>query len=198
MKKLRIGLLLFLVVLATSSVKALGTVKVTPVPGQDDKLMVDVLEAPENTYQVEVKDNNGQVIFYDTEQAKSYDDKRIFNLSELNDGKYTFEVKMGHENDMRDLVIKSGDVEVMNNEDQISPYFKLDGKYLELTFPNIEDNNVRVLLYNNDSKDWVFQEKVRPEFDVQQALNLSKLKPGSYKAVLISGDGRYNYNFDLN
>ncbi|HPF52467.1 MAG TPA: hypothetical protein PK335_12870 [Draconibacterium sp.] len=197
MKKLRISLLLFLVVLATSNTKAMGTVKVNTVPGQEDKLMVDVLEAPATTFQVEVKDNNGEIIYYDAEETKSLDDRKIFNLSELNDGKYTFEVKMGHESDMKDLVIKNGDVQVVNQEDQISPYFKLDGKYLEFTFPNLNDKNVRVLLYSNNLQHWVFQERINPEFEVQQALNLSELKPGSYTAVLISGDGRYSYNFDL-
>jgi len=197
MKNLRIGLLLFLGVLATSTTKAMGTVNVYTVPGQDDKLMVDVLEAPETAFQVEVKDHNGEVIYYNTEQSKSYDDKRIFNLSELNDGKYTFEVKMGQDSDMKDLIIKDGDIQVVNQEDQISPYFKLDGKYLEFIFPNLNDNNVRVLLYSNNLKHWIFQERINPEFDVQQALNLEKLKPGSYTAVLISGDGRYSYDFNL-
>jgi len=198
MKNLKIGLLLFLGVLATSSTKAMGTVRINLVPGEQEKLMVDVLEAPGSLYQVELKDNKGDIVFYDTKESDSYDNKSVYNLSDLHNGKYTFEVKLGNENDMKDLVVNNKTVRIVNQEEQISPYFKRDGKYLEFSFPNLEDNNVRVLLYNNDSKHWIFQERISPEFDIQQALNLEKLRPGSYKAVLISGNGRYDYNFDLN
>lgn len=197
MKNLKIGLILFLGVLVSGKTNAMGTVRVNTVPGEQEKIMIDVLEAPQSSFVVEMKDNKGEIIYRDAEETSLSDCKNVYNLSDLNNGKYTLDVKLGNEEEIDNLVVKNGNVEITGQEEQVSPYFKLDGKFLEFTFPNATDQSARLLLYNNDSKHWVFQEELNPEFDIQQALNLSELKPGSYKALLISGEERYNYNFQL-
>ena len=170
MKHLRIGLMLFLI----------------------------VLEAPRSTYQVEVKDHNGDVIYSDVQESLSYNSNKLYNLSDLNNGRYTFEVKLGDENEINDLIVNNGTIQLTGEEEQITPTFKLDGKYLNLTFPNLAENNVRILIYDKTIDKWIFQEKLSPENDIQQALNLSQLHPGNYRAELISGVDSYNYDFDLN
>ena len=189
--------MLFLVVLVSGSVMAMGMLKVDVIPGKKEKALVDVLEAPNSQFAVKVKDGNGQIVYTDYEESPSYVCKKMYDFSDLKNGKYTFDVKLGDENESGRLVVNDGRVQINRLEDQISPDFKLDGKFLEFTFSNTTEKGTRLLLYDKDTNHWIFQERLIPEFDDQQALNLSELKSGSYKAVLISGDGRYDYNFVL-
>ncbi len=198
MKNLKIGLMLFLVVLASGSTMAKGTLKVEMVPGDDEKAMVNVLLAPDSKFEVSVIDSSGKVIYNVSDKTQSFDYRKIYDFSSLGNGKYTFEVKMGDETEIDDLLVKDGEVQIAGQEELLSPYFKLNGKFLEFTFPNTTEKEARLLLYNNDKDYWIFQETLRPEYDISQELNLAALKPGSYKAVLISGENSYDYRFHLN
>lgn len=197
MKNLKIGLMMFLVVLASGSTMAQGALKVEVVQGKDEKALVDVIMAPNSKFEVKVIDSNGNAVYNDSKETSTYDYRRAYDFSDLDNGKYTFEVKMGDETNVNDLVVNDGNVQIINNEEQISPYFKLKGKFLEFSFPNTTENEARFLLYNNGTQHWVFQESLSPEFNISQELNLSKLEPGSYKAELISGEDTFNYSFKL-
>ena len=189
--------MLFVGVLVSGSVMAMGMLKVDVIPGKKEKALVDVLEVPNSQFAIKVKDSKGQIIYTDYEESPSYVYKKMYDFSDLKNGNYTFEVKLGDENDSGRLAVNNGSVQITGTEDQISPDFKLDGKFLEFTFANTTEKGARLLLYDKDTSHWIFQERLIPEFEDQQALNLSELKSGRYKAVLISGDERYDYNFIL-
>lgn len=197
MKTLRMSLMLFLIVLVSSSKNANGNTKVSVVPGEQEKLIVDVVDVPNSTFKVKLTDSDGQLIYADAGELSAIDSRTAYNLSDLQNGKYTLEVQHGNETEFTDLVINNDKVKILDQEDQMPPTFALNGKYLDLTFPNVELNKARLLLYDNTNHVWVFQESLKQEYDIQQDLNLSALTPGSYKAVLISGDGVYDYNFEL-
>ena len=55
-------------------------------------LFLIVLEAPRSTYQVEINDHNGDIIYSDVQESPSYNSNKLYNLSDLNNGWYTFEV----------------------------------------------------------------------------------------------------------
>ena len=195
MKKLRISLMLFLGVMASGSLMGMGAIRVNIVPGASDRAQVDVLEAPNSQFTTELKDSDGNIIFADNKEVSSLDFEKSYDFSKLPNGKYTFEVKQGDEVDYDNLLINDGKVQILSQEDQVSPDFKLDGKYLDFTFPNTTKESSRLLLYDNGSKKWIFQETLDPKFDIQQSLNLAGLHTGNYKAVLISGDTSYDYDF---
>lgn len=197
MKTLRMSLMLFLIVLVSSSKNANGNTKVSVVPGEQEKLIVDVVDVPYSTFSVKLTDSDGQVIYSDVGESSSIDNRTAYNLSDLQDGKYTLEVQHGNQTEFTDLVINNDKVEILDQENQMSPTFSLDGKYLEFSFPNVALNNARLLLYDNINHEWIYQESLKQEYNIKQDLNLSALHPGSYKAVLISGDGVYDYNFEL-
>ncbi len=136
MKNLKIGLMLFLGVLASGSSMALETLRVDIIPGQRDKAQVDVLEAPDSKFKVELKNSNGKIIFADDKEPLSADYKKMYDFSKLANGKYTFEVKQGDETELKNLIVANGSVQIIGQEEQISPSFKLEGKFLDFTFPN--------------------------------------------------------------
>jgi len=197
MKNLKIGLMLFLGVLVSSTAMAMGTFRVYTVPMEKGRAIVNVLEAPDSQFEITVKDSNGKVVYTDREDASTYDYKEVYDFSDLDNGKYTFDVTLGNESESNKLLVDNGSIQIVNQEEQLSPYFKLDGNYLEFTFPNTTDESARLLLYDKSNDIWVYQESFNPAFDIQQTLNLQELSPGNYKAVVISGKDRYDYQFHL-
>lgn len=197
MKKLRISLMLLLVVLVSGSTMAMGKLKVEVVTGEKNKALVDVLVAPESRFSVDVKDKNGEIVYTDREEALSYNSKKVYDFSNLENGTYTFEVHLGNETDVSRMIVDNDKIKIIRQNELLAPEFSLNGRFLKISFPNSTQENVRVLLYSNDNQHWVFQEELSPEFDLKQALNLSKLQPGDYKAVLIVDDETYNYEFHL-
>ena len=195
MKNLKLGLMLFIVVLASGSSKAMGTLKVDVVPGEKEKVLVDVLEAPASQFMIELKDSHGNVIYSDKIAPSSFNYKKVYDFSKLANGKYTFEATLGDETELNNLVVNNGIVQIIGQEEQISPSFKLDGKFLEFTFPNSLQKSAKLLLYDNDNNNLIFQEALKPEYDIQQALNLATLRSGHYKAVLKSDKTSYYYDF---
>ncbi len=198
MKNLKVGLILFLVVLVSGSTMAMGALKVYVVPGKNEKALVDVLLAPDSRLEVALKDSNGDVIYNEIEEARSFNYKKLYDFSILNNGKYTFEAKLGDETALNDIVVNNGTIKINGGEEQVVPQFKLIGKDLEVTYPNSADESVRLMLYDNDTHSWVYQENLIPEYNIDQSLDLSKLDRGSYKAVLVSGEISYDYSFNLN
>ena len=198
MKNLKIGLILFLVVLVSGNANATGKLKVDVIRGKNEKVLVNVLLARDSKFEVNVTDSKGDIVYNESEISPSLDYKKIFDLSDLKDGKYTLKVKLDDEVNLSELVVKDGIVQFVKNDEEVSPNFKLNGKILEFSFPNSSDQNVRLLLYNNDTNHWIYQENLYPESDISQTLNLSKLYQGSYKAVLISGNVTFDYSFHLN
>ena len=190
--------MLFLAVMVSGSLMAMGTVKVNVVPWEKGKAVVSVLDAPNQKVKIELKDNNGGVIYTESNDSPSYDFRTAIDLSKLDNGKYTFEVTLGDETAINNLVLNDGNIQIVDQEEQITPSFTIDGKFLRFSFPNSEEKGVRLLLYNTDTNDLVFQESLNPEFDIKQSLNLSSLDLGSYKAVLLSEKNIYDYDFQLN
>ncbi len=194
MKNLKLGLMLFIVVLASGSSKAMGTIKVDVVPGEK-KVLVDVLEAPAKQFKIELKDSQGKVIYSDKTEPSSFDYKKMYDFSKLENGEYKLEAKLGDVLESDNLIISDGNVQIVGEEEQVAPDFKLDGKFLEFTFPNSVRKNARLMLYDSDTNKLVFQETLDPKFNIQQTLNLAGLKTGYYKAEIISDDTEYRYNF---
>ena len=197
MKNLKIGLVLFLGVLVSSSAMATGALKIYTVPTEKGKAVVNVLEAPDNPFEITVKDSDGKVVYTDREDASTYNSREVYDFSDLPNGKYTFDVMMGDKLESNKLLVDNGNIQIFNQEEELSPDFKLDGKYLEFTFPNTTEANARLLLYDKNDGQWVYQESFDPQFDIQQTLNLSELSPGNYKAVVISGKDKFDYQFNL-
>ncbi len=65
-------------------------------------------------------------------------------------------------------------VQIIGQEEQISPDFKLKGNYLDFTFPNVYKEKCKIIdLFDNDRKKWIFQETLDPEFEIQQITQFS-------------------------
>lgn len=198
MKNLRRGLMLFLVVLASGSTMAMGIITVNVIPGKSEKALVSILDAADSKYTVELKDANDELVYYKHAKAPTMNYKKEFDFSNLENGKYTFEIKLGDDTELNKLVVNNGNVQIVDQEEQIAPFFKLNGNLLELSYLDFTNKDMKFKLYDEVTNDLVFEEKIDPEFVVEKAFDLSKLDRSKYDAVLESSDNVYNYEIALN
>ena len=197
MKNLRISLMLFLLVLASGSINAMGDFNIQVTPGKNEEALVKIMDSKNHKYIAEVIDNKGEVVY--SRKMKLPVDKyeEIFDFSKLDNGKYIFQVKMGDETELNNLIVNNGKASIIGHEEKITPYFNLNGKILELSYLNFPEKDLKLMLFDNDTNNLVYQENLPGKFTTEQALDLSKLNFGSYHVELLSGNNAYDYNFYL-
>ena len=119
----------------------------------------------------------------------------MYNFSELEDGSYKIMVVSSDLTTEREFLKSHGKIKVGEERTSIEPFFGYENNLLRCSFLNFMNEDVALRFYNNDQQ--VFYKKIGKEFNVQQALNLSKLGKGTYEAVLTAGDKQYSYPIEI-
>jgi hypothetical protein len=191
MKKLKSILTVFALVLVTGAVWATGNMKVKIVQAEDDRTVVQVLDIAESHFEIELKNEKRDIVFYKKTDAPSTNYVEHYNFSLLEDGDYELTVKGKTEKMENALKIKNGNVNMVNQRKVVKPFFTVDDERLELSWLNFGLEKPKVLLYDN--KTLLYEKELNPEFTINYGLDLSKLKSGTYDAVLVSGNNFFEY-----
>jgi len=184
---------MLLIVLVSGSTMAMGVLNVNVIPGTNEKALVNITNAANNKYKIVLTDSNGEVVFVDRTKSPTENYSKMYDFSKLDDGRYTFSIKRGDETELNNIVVSNGKAQILGQEEQIAPYFKLDGKLLELSFLNFTQRGMKLLVYDDLSNDLIYKENLNPVFAFHHAIDLSKLDPGNYDAVLQSSNNSYTY-----
>lgn len=182
------GAALFLI---SGAVLATGNMKVNVVPAGKDISVVKILNVEESNYEIELKNERGDLVFYKKTDSPSKTYAKQYDFSMLDDGNYNLTVKGTNEKMENTLKINKSGVEVIKQRKEVEPYFTVNGNRLELSWLNFEMENLKVFIYNNNTR--VFEKELNPEFAINYAVDFSKLKSGKYDAVLVSGNSIFEY-----
>ena len=191
MKKLTSFLTGIALVLVSGAVLATGNMKVKIVQAEDERTVVQVLNSIESHFEIEFKNEKGDIVFYKKTDAPSANYAKYYNFSMLEDGDYNLTVTGNAEKIENALRIKNGNVNVVNQKKVVDPFFTVAGDRLEMSWLNFGLEKPKVLLYDN--KTLLFEKELNPEFTINYGLDLSKLKSGTYDAVLVSGSNFFEY-----
>lgn len=178
-------------VLVTGAVWATGNMKVNIVPAENEKAVVQILNVAESNYEIELKNETGDLVFYKKTDAPSANYARHYDFSMLEDGNYSLTVKGDNEKMENSLKIEKGTVEVINQRKEVAPFFTVNENRLELSYLNFELENLKVFIYDDNTQ--VFEKELNPEFAVNYAVDFSNLKSGKYDAVLATETGFYEF-----
>jgi len=66
---------------------------------------------------------------------------------------------------------------------------------LKCSYLNFEKDNVTLTFYKNDEQ--IYSKKIGRDFNIQQALDLTKLDKGIYQAVLYAGGKQFEYPLEI-
>jgi hypothetical protein len=182
------GAALFLI---SGAVLAAGNLKVNITPSGNDRAVVEISNVAESIYEIELKNERGEIVFYKRTNAPSISYSQNYNFSILEEGRYHLTVKVNNEKIENTLGISKGQVTVMNQRKEVKPFFTVKENRLELSYLNFELENLKVLVYDNNRL--IFEKELKPEFAVNYAVDFSQLDRGKYDAVLATDNRFFEY-----
>lgn len=197
MKNLKTSLVLIALVLVSGAVMATGNLRVNIVPGESDIAMINVTNAAQSHFEIEVKNRTGDLVFYKETNTPSTSYNKVYDFSMLEDGHYTFTVKLDNEMETNTLDISDGKVKVVNERKDVAPFFLFENDEFILSYLNFAQDNVKFYLYDNTTNELVMEKDLKSDFAVNFGLDFSKIERGNYAAVLTSENNIYDYNIAI-
>jgi hypothetical protein len=191
MKNLKTFILGGALVLISAAVMATGNLKVDIVSACSDHTMVKISNNSESRYEIELKNEKGDIVYYKMTSSPSATHAEQFDFSMMDNGIYSLTINVDNEKMENTLVINQGQAGVIGQRKEVHPFFTVRENRLELSWLNFELENPKVLLYDNNTL--LFEKELDPEFSVNYALDFSRLERGKYNAVLVSETSHFEF-----
>ena len=194
MKKLKTTLVLLALIILSDTAMATGNLKVNVTPVKSEKAVVNVSSTAQSHFEIELRNNAGNLIFYKETYSPSKSYNKLYDFSNLEEGLYTFKVKLDKEVSTSNLSINKGEVTIVSARKDAEPYITLKNNKLKLSFLNFENENVKLYLYDNSTNELILEKDLRSDFAINYGLDFTQVKNGNYDAVLTSENKYYKYS----
>ena len=179
-----------------SSAMASGNLRVNMTAGSKDLAGVEIFNVKMSTFEIEVKDAYGEVVFYKETKAPATSYKRNYDFSRLEDGTYYFTVKIDNESTETKFDIKRGQVNVVEEKKMADPVFVFDNKALKLSYLNFNGDNTTLIVYDRN-RNSLYEKDLKSDFVTQHGIDFSKAPKGDYEVVLSSGSSAHSYDVSI-
>lgn len=186
---------LFALVAVANTLFAAGNLKLNMVALKNEKAMVAISALENSNFNITITNENGQIVYYQENSDPSSLYNKVYNFSELEDGSYKIMVVSSDLTTEREFLKSHGKIKVGEERTSIEPFFGYENNLLRCSFLNFMNEDVALRFY--DSNQQVYYKKIGNDFNIQQALNLSKLGKGNYEAVLTAGEKQYSYPIEI-
>jgi len=187
---------LFAFVAFANILMAGGNLKVNIQPISAEKALVAISSITESNLKITLEDEQGNIVYYKEVAEPTGDYKKIYDFSALDAGRYKLSVESDNLTSESPLVIKDWKIEVGKEKTTLDPFFRFDNGLLKYSYLNFPKENLTFLFYDKDQV--IYTKEIGHDFSVTEALDLSKLGKGEYKAVLLSGNKDYSYPITIN
>jgi len=185
----------FALVFAASNLFATGNLKLNILPLNEKKAAVSISTLSNSKLNITIIDDKAKIVYYHESEEESGDYYKIFNFSELEDGTYFMKVVSNGLTTERQIQKGNNNILVGDEKTTLKPFFGVDNNILRCSYMNYDKENTVFHFYSN--KQEVYTRNIGNNFIVQQALDLSKLEKGEYKAVLSAGEEQFTYNVEI-
>jgi hypothetical protein len=196
MKTGKLFLVIMLAVLSAGTVMATGNLRMNISSGEKDEAVVEISNLKTSVFQIDVKDENGEVIFYKKTKVPSTNYKRVYDFSRLDDGTYSMTVKIDRELTEKRFDIRNGQVNVLAEKKVVEPFFVHDNQQFKMSYLNFSGDDVKLFVYDNNRNE-IYKKDFSSDFTIHHGLDLSKLPRGNYEFVLSSGNEIFDYKIRL-
>ncbi len=197
MKRLNKVLFTAALVIVAGVVMATGNLSVNISEAEGANAHVRVTNAVASHFEMEIRNANNDIIYYKQMQQPSKLILNTYDFSQLNDGEYTFTVKLDKEMNRAVFAVDKGEVKVVDQIKQVDPYFGFNNEQLNISYLNHATGDVRLYLYEDKTSRLIHEDDLGSAFVVNHAIDVSKLDKGNYSAVLESNNGTYQYDITL-
>ncbi|MGD9558445.1 MAG: hypothetical protein AB7V25_15570 [Mangrovibacterium sp.] len=183
------------IALSANVALATGNLRVDILPLNAERAVVAISNGAESTFEISIENSAGEIVYYKETEGKMADYRKVYDFSKLEDGKYTLAVNIDGATSKRDFNIDSRSIEVGSLKNLVRPYFAFTDDVLRLAYLNYPGEQMDLLIYNGN--DLIYNKALENTFSVNEGLNLSRLKAGTYQVVLATGDQVYDYTVDV-
>jgi hypothetical protein len=187
--------LVFALFLAAHTVWASGNLSVNIQPISAEKVVVAISSLTESNLKITVEDQKNRIVYYNETSEPKGDYRKIFDFSELENGSYKLSVVSKNLTAEREFQISKGEVKVGKEKTTLEPFFGYEDGLLRYSYLNFDNENVT--MYFLDKNDLIYSKEIGNTFNVNGALNLSKLKKGDYSVILSAGEKEFTYQVDI-
>lgn len=191
MKTIRMSAMLLLAILSTSVVMATGNLKVNFTPVNSENAVVEISNVKSTKFEIEVKDQYGDLVFYKTTNENATDYKRMYNFSYLEDGVYTLSVKIDTETNKNKFKIDNGKFEFLSEIKIAKPYFTFEDNKFKMSYLNFNQDLVNLFVYKDSEK--IMDKTIDRDFAINEGLDFSKSIRGNYRIVVDAGVDLFEY-----
>lgn len=188
-------MMMFAFVAFVNTLFASGNLKVNIIPLKAEKAVVDILSLNNSSLKISVEDNMGRIVYYKETFESGNNYRKVYNFSDLEDGMYNLSVVCNDLTTVRPFQIKHGEIIVGEEKTTIEPFFGYEDGILKYTYLNFPKDNLTLNFY--DENQLIYSKKIGRNFNVVEALNLSKLDKGNYIAILSAGEKEYTYEIHI-
>ena len=193
MKTMKNLFALAIAVLIVNGAMASGNLRVNIASGNNEFAEVEISNVAMSTFEIDVKDENGDIVFYKETQAPASNYKRNYDFSKLADGNYYFTVKIENESTETKFNINSGELTVFEEKKMVDPVFMFENNELKLTYLNFSEENTSLIVYDS-SRNQLYEKDLKSNFVNHHGIDFSKVAKGNYEVVLSSGNDIHSYD----
>jgi hypothetical protein len=158
---------------------------------KDSKKTALILNNVKKGNEISIKDNNG-IVLYKELVTTSGTYKKGFDLNQLPDGTYFFEIEKDLEINTMPFTVSGNKVSFNkeNEETLFKPYTRQNKDLVFLTKLSTKNETINISIYANHDDDFqlVHSEKIK---DVKIMERIYKLEKGNYKIVINSNNKEY-------
>lgn len=181
-----------LMVLATVFANAVEKPKLEVFPLSAERAAITLVNNNPVIVEVTLKSEAGTVVYYSRTKRPTADYRKIFDFSDIADGKYELEFRTGGTLVKRTIDIENEMIRVGESEMRYDPYIRVDDDVLKLSYLNFDQEELKVYLLRNNNV--VFETSLGNDFNVARGFDLSKLVRGDYQLVVSAGGNDYYYS----
>ena len=178
-----------------NTVFALGNLKVNIIPLSAEKAVVAISSLENSNLTISVEDSQGKIVFYNENSDPTENYRKVYDFAYVQNGHYKLTVVCNNLTTERRFQKTQGAIKVGNEKTTLEPYFGFEDGFLRCTYLNFQKENLTLYFFEKDQL--VYSKNIGRDFNVREALNLSKLDEGNYRAVLATGDKEYSYQINI-
>ena len=182
---------LFALVAFANTLFASGNLKVNILPLNAEKAVVAISTLSNSNFNITIADDKGQIVYYQENSNSGENYRKVYNFSDLEDGTYKLTVVSDDLTSERQFKKSHKIINVGEEKTTIEPYFGYDDGILRCTYLNFTKEDMTIHFFKNN--ELLYTKNIGKGFNVQEAMNLSKLDKGKYEAVLYAGVKQFSY-----
>lgn len=168
--------------------------KMNVVPLTPDRAVVSILNNGEAMFELSITADNGELVYYKQSAKPLNTYQKVFDFSQLANGKYTLALKVNDTRLSKDFEVASKGIVVGESKMHFDPYFSYADNVLKLSYLNFDNETLTLNIY--DDNGLVYKSKIGKDFNIVSGYDLSALGEGTYNVVLSSMKNEFSYRLE--